>query len=240
MNPPDVPPFLQERRHIIEKYMKFAVDAAHRAFFQDHLAIEFEDFFSSEQVEQWRQWLKEALGERLSGPVEKASSAEIFMKGHDLIREILRTQAKLADIAADLMQTRIIRLGYTQYLPSPPAHLDKLDQAHPYFHLLQKREATLESVSSIQGLLCGVMICLQDGDSKSSVFPSRAGNVVYFNPTVLLDYSLGKGEYFLIVYVREHALYIYNSEDPHTNHLKKWGYTFAEPLNNKYHPIVKR
>ena len=179
--------------------MKFAVDAAHRAFFQDHLAIEFEGFFNSEQVEQWRKLLKEALSKRLAGPVEKASPAEIFMEGHDLIPEVLRIQPKLADIAADLMQTRVIRLGYTQYLPSPPVHLDKLDQDHPYFHLLQKREGTLESVSSIQGLLCGVMVCLQDGESKSSVFPSRAGNVVYFNPTVLLDYSLGRGEYFLIV-----------------------------------------
>jgi hypothetical protein len=224
--------------------MKFAVDSAHRDFFKNHRMIEFASFFSPEQIEQLYQLIRHSLSSRLN--LEKASSAQLFMAGRDLWRtdDALRklvAKSKLADIAADLTEERAIRLGYDQYLPPPPLHLDKADPDQPYIKLLQRQETTLEAISSFEGLLCGVMIGLQPAPHQDSpLFPILPGHVVYFDPTAPLNLALGKGEYLLIVYTRAKAIYILQPDDPHTHALKRLGYVFGDTLSDKWHPMLKR
>ncbi len=217
--------------------MKFAVDTAHRDFFKNKLRIEFEGFFTSEEVNSLHREVKNSLEARLSEkglPLEKASNEQLYMAGRDLwrtnaaLRKIV-IQSKLADIAADLTEERGVRFGYDQYLPLPPPYFEKLPLDHPYIRLLKLKEGTLETVSCIEGLLCGVLIPLKEG----------AGKVVYITPSAPLDLPLLQ-ESLLIVYARGRAIYILQENDPHTHALKHLGIGFGELLSDKLNPMLKR
>lgn len=216
--------------------MKFAVDSAHRDFFKNNLAIEFQEFFPVEQLHHIREHIKNVLSERLKEKgiaYAKATGEELYMAGRDMwrgsgdLRKFI-VQSKLADIAADLTEERQVRLGYDQYLPLPP---------HPK---LLSAELTLESASCIRGVLCGVMIGLQDtSEAKSPIFPQKAGNVVYFHPTAPLAFSAGT-EALMIVYTHAKALYVLQPNDPQTHAFKRQGYVFGDSLKDKLNPILKR
>lgn len=225
-------------------FMKFAVDSAHRDFFKNNHAIEFQEFFTAEQIQLVRGQLQIVLSQRLKEKgitFDKASAEELYMAGRDVWRSNndLRkfvTQSKLADIAADLTEERQIRLGYDQYLPSPPHH--KLSDSA--YQKLLNLELTLDSASCIQGILCGAMIALEDAsETKALIFPQRAGNVVYFDAAAPLAFSQGS-EALMIVYTRHKALYILQPNDPQTHALKKQGYVFGDGLKDKLNPILKR
>lgn len=225
--------------------MKFAVDSAHRDFFKNNLAIEFQEFFTADQIQHLREQLMSSLKQRLKEKgvaFDKATSEQLYLTGRDLWRSSadLRkfvAQSKLADIAADLLEERQIRLGYDQYVPLPPSHQEKLDSA---YHSLLRSELTLNSASCIQGILCGAMIALQDEpETKSPIFPTRAGNVIYFDPAAPLAFSEGC-EALMIVYTRAKAQYILQPNDPNTHDFKKLGYVFGDSLKDKLNPNLKR
>lgn len=226
--------------------MKFAVDSAHRDFYKKNLSIEFEGFFSDDQISKLRENIQKILSQRLAAKKEaweKASSEQLYMVGRDLWRtdEALRkfvAQSKLVDIAADLIEEQVLRLGYDQYLPPVTEHLNKLDADNAYRKLIELQETTLEAASCIQGIYLGIIICLRE--SSPSLFPAKVGNVTYFDPKAPIDFSLGNGEYLLIVLVRPNAVYTFQPNDPHTHALKRLGLVFGDALTDKINPTLKR
>lgn len=226
--------------------MKFAVDSAHRDFFKNNLAIEFQEFFTAAQIQHVREQLMSTLRQRLKEKgvaFDKATAEQLYISGRDLWRSNadLRkfvTQSKLADIAADLLEERQIRLGYDQYIPLLPPQLENL--ADSAYQRLLRSEMTLNSASCIQGILCGVMIALQDEpETQSPIFPARAGDVVYFDASAPLVYSEGC-EALMIVYTRAKALYVLQPNDPNTHDFKKHGYVFGDNLKDNLNPNLKR
>ena len=59
---------------------------------------------------------------------------------------------KFAEIAAELIIHKPLRLGYDQYFPAPPAPMALGHQRTPYDDLID-RTVTLEEISSLQGFL---------------------------------------------------------------------------------------
>ena len=254
--------------------MKYAVDGDHRNFFQKHHRIEFDGLLSSEQIKACNTALNEVLCVRLSktlANVNRLPSETLFMAGHDLwrahpvIKKIV-TQRTYGEVAAELFLQQPLRLAYDQLIiPPTPAIIQT--EANPVYVELIEKGATLESMSGIQGIIGGLMLCLSDAPIKvepegevkekeekeeepenklqeTSLFANQAGNGVFFDNTVVIPFSeLAERQnqrFLLIVYTQQVSVYVMQKTDPHLHHLKRFGYQFGDKLSIKHHPIIFR
>lgn len=209
--------------------MKTTIDLAHHAFFQTNGYILFEEMFTPDQIEAINQEIHAVLAKR--GGKEWRTAQELFTLGRDLWRDSpqfnkIVNQRKVAGIASELVDRKPLRLGYDQYLASPLPYPAKI---------------SLQQISCIQGVLCGVLISLADAPAANPLFPSKAGDVTYFHSDFELPWDqIVDQAFLLIVYTEERALYILQEGDPHKYALKKLGYAFGDRLKDKLHPIVYR
>jgi hypothetical protein len=235
--------------------MKLVVDANHKEYFEKHQAIEFEGLLGGPQLEALQMCLKISLSSRIDADLNKLDSTpqqKLFMAGRDLWRtdpflsKIVR-QKQLAEIASELIHRRPIRLGYDQFFPCPSMKLLP-HQQDTYSQLLMK-EATLQEISAMQGVLCGLMLCLESNPSavsamETSIFSPKAGNGVFFNAERKISFQEifeRQGcSYLLITYVGIHSVYMLNLQDPQVHNLKSYGYVFGDKLSDKLHPILYR
>jgi hypothetical protein len=244
--------------------MKFAIAKEHRDFFQKKGMIEFEELLPTDQLALLNRTIDEALSNRLDKPQEHMKmqlSEALFLEGRDLWRsnEQLRKlvcQPRLAQIASELIEKKALRLGYTQFFPSNYEVQYDRDYKGIYRHFIQQN-IDLQSVSCLENVACGLMLCLSKPDQVKPVadikeeeekgmdiFPWQPGQVVYFQPEVLVDWqklSRHSGfRFFLIVYTEAYSHYLLRPEDPHTHFLKHQGYVFNDKLVDRLHPIVYR
>ena len=210
--------------------MKFTIDSQHREYFRQHLAIEFDDLLASAQLKKLTKALFLVLSERMGLDQEKASKAtaeQLFMAGrdlwraHDTVQKVI-TQRRLAEFASELTGQKTIRLGFDEFFPDPGPKSVFSKIADPYHKLLNKK-IVLSEICCLQGVLCGLMLCLEgDGtkaDEQLSAFTRVPGNGVYMGPDFLIDFTelyerLGH-KYLLIVYSQSSTVYIHQKEDPH-------------------------
>ncbi len=235
--------------------MKFAIASDHRDFFRKHQAIEFEGFLNQKQITEIAKAIEEALTKRLSQMKTKVkpSTNQLFKEGRDLWRSepILKKleMHQLSEIVSNLMECKPLRLGYDQYFP---AFIPSLGQAFlsDSYKTLCKQTLSLNAISSLERIVCGVMLCLTDQEKQEdspiekefNIFSEKAGNAVFFHPNLPINFSeleKRKGQsYFLIVYTQAHAVYVMNENDPQPYHLKTFGYRVGDKLVDKHHPIA--
>lgn len=242
--------------------MKFAIAKEHRDFFQKQGIIEFEDFLSSDQLKLFNQAVDQALAERLSMPVERLKllpSESFFAQGRDLSRanEVLRKyvcQARFAEIASELIEKKPLRLGYDQLFPARYQAKFGPEQKQKVYTQFIEQTTDLETISCLQGVVCGLMLCLgttgQSIPEESvpvegiDIYPRQPGHAIYFNPKTAINlhnlYAHPGQRFYLIVYTQATAHYQLQTHDPHTHTLKHLGYVFNDKLNDKLHPIVYR
>lgn len=242
--------------------MKFTISREHKKFFEERRAIEFEALLEKPQIEQLNAELQAALAKRLSLKVSRlaAQSPEnLFRAGRDLWRidagvKKLVANTRFAEIAAQLTGQRIVRLGYDQYFPSPMHSIFPLENESAYAQLLQTQRS-LEAISALQGIVCGLMLCLNDSDTVSDeqhdanaetikVFSDIAGNGFFFAPSATLDFQnlykrVGQN-YLLIVYTHGKAVYVFNQSDPLHHSLTNVGYSLGDKLKDTLNPILFR
>lgn len=241
--------------------IKFALAKEHRLYFEKNQMLEVEGVLTPLQIQQLKFAIERSVAQAafLNESLKKLpAAAKPFMAGRDLwrndnlIKKIVFDR-DLAKIAADLMGVRFLRLGYDQYFPNPAQGSGLTLQnssPSPYEEFL-KVPATLEEISCIQGMECGLMICLgsneQSADQPSpleSPFALKAGNIVYFSAQKVIDFSQllnRSGQDFLMIgYAAKTALYFTNESDPHFHALKPLGYVFGDRLNDQIHPVVYR
>lgn len=147
--------------------MRFAITGEHRQFFQKQQALELEGMCSLAQLKAINASIDSVIAERIGVRgrlLDNQSPASIFAAGRDSWRsnDVIRrfiTQPSLADIAAELTEKRTLRLGYDQFFPSPITSVAIVSGENPYGNFLS-RIRSLEEVSSLQGLVCGLMLCL--------------------------------------------------------------------------------
>jgi hypothetical protein len=143
-----------------------------------------------------------------------------------------------------------LRLAYDQLIVPPFIHLTTFKDHSPYSKLIQKK-ISLQSMSSIQGIVCGLMLCLSSSNEshcdleeeiKPHCFSLKAGNGVYFTSNAEIDFpSLVERQgqrYLLIAYTKKTMIYVVQPEDPHAHDLKKLGYSYGDILTIKHHPVV--
>lgn len=199
--------------------MKYIVDNRHREFFAKNGWIEFEEIFP---ISATGKLLEAARGVVKSRT--RVKNPDVLLHGHDIWREnsVVKNATcsrTLAEIASELTETKPLRLSYDQ--------------------LLEQRQTpnSLEQICSLQGTVCGLLIALQDGDEEHLL--SKRGNGLFLSTTTELP-KLSEGYFLLIVYSVVNARYISVESDPHTNYLKRFGYSFGDRLLDKHHPVLFR
>ena len=235
--------------------MKFAVAKEHRDFFNKNHYVEFEGLIAPNQIKEILDGIDSALSQRLSINKEqliRQPPEKLFMTGHDLwrmnesVKRVVLNNS-LAEIASQLLEQSPLRLGYDQFFPK---NMRSFYRKNAYADLLINAKSLLD-FSSIQGVLCGLMISLEsDQDSRVvsegviDIFSKNTGNGIFFKPDATIDFqSLANnytGQYLLIVYVQPASVYLFKEQDPHTHFLKGLGHVFGDRLSDRWHPIVFR
>lgn len=232
--------------------MKFATAKEHREFFRKNQFVEFEELLSAYQLKQMQSAIKESLALRMQTPIVDLldhKPEQLFSHGRDLWRgsPVIKktiTQQRLAEIASELISIRTMRLGYDQLFTTVPQPI--LKESSLYTSLL-KQPHTLEEISSLQGVICGLMLCLTGESSKDSppdIFCGRAGNGVFFSPKVPINFPLllekVNESYLMLVYVQPNSVYVHCANDPLGHSFKSVGYNFGDKLLDKNNPILNR
>lgn len=225
---------------------KFAVDSSQRDYFSKNQLIEFEGLIPEEQIPS----IQEALRQELERRTGKSPSTieELFAHGRDLWRgdTLLKkwiTHPQFANIAGELCEKRKLRIGFDQYLPTPTSFV-MIPAIKNLYHYLEGKLSLIET-SSLQGVVCGLILCLKapsSKDSPSKLFTEKEGSGIYFTADLPLDFTeiekrIG-GEYILIVYTEPNAVYIHQVKDPQSTTFKKLGYTYGDKLSDKLNPKV--
>lgn len=236
--------------------MNFAVDGRHRDFFRKSRWIEFDELLSPQQLEIINREIKPVLASRLKTPLTYLPAFAVdkfFEKGRDLwrgapsLKKILLSKP-LAEAASELIEQKPLRFGYDQLFPS----LNNIQNENQTYALLLRTQPTLQEISCIQGVLCGLMLCLKadpqkatSEDSKekpTTVFSKTAGNGVIFSPELPIPFeelaAMNDSLYLLLVYTNAKAVYRMEERDPHVSDFKSLGYNFGDKLSDTLNPLV--
>lgn len=236
--------------------MKFAVAKEHRDFFRKHHRIEFDGLLSKEQCQKLLDAKNAIVSERLhtsSANLKLMLGDDLLMAGYDLWRgnaaaKRIILQKPFAEIASELIELKPLRIGYDQFIPSFSS-LGSIISNRYRDWLFQA--TTLEEMSAMQGVLCGLMLCLSEpkkenvetpAEKTPGLFSTKAGNGIFFAPQLPLDFKeLSKLQgftYLMVVYVKGVSVYVKMEADPHTNEFRQLGYNFGDRLSDRHHPLV--
>jgi hypothetical protein len=244
--------------------MKFAVAHEHRDFFRKHHRIEFEALLSSKQQQLLVENIPTVLSSRLGIAPEKWDSIapeKLFMVARDLWRANVSLkkvilQKFFAEIASELIEYKPLRIGYDQLYLSKPRFQASSEKSF-YTEFLNKRHSLNEG-SSLQGIACGLMLCLSHLFSESEehqktnelllesprLFSPKSGSGVFFSPDIPIPFEELTAHpgaiYLLIVYTKAYTIYSLQPNDPHTHDFKHLGYGIGDKLSDKLNPVIYR
>ncbi len=183
--------------------MRILIDNRHREYFKEMGQISFEEVFPLE--------VTHLIKEEIDRLIQKKDPDKF---GHDLFRQSLSLKKNLSlrslgTIVADLCEEKPVRIGFDQL-----------------FFNSSLKPKTLKEISSIQGLLMGILIDLD------------LGIVVCISPNTPFPEIPNKG--YLLAFIGKDSVYIRNENDPFSNELKKLGYSFGDRLSDSTHPTICR
>jgi hypothetical protein len=232
--------------------MNFALDRKHRDFYRKERWIELEGLLSEAQAHTLLNDIHIATSERTKTgkPSSATWRAEMqFLNGHDLWRAMpslkkVVLSKSLAEAASSLIEQKPLRIGYDQVYPIPADGQLGIGA----YSALVTTTPTLQELSSIQGVLCGLFLCVeapvevQEVSPPSTLFSLKAGNGVIFAPDLPINFqeiTHRQGyTYLLIVYTSSKSVYIRQESDPHLIEFRKQGYAFGDRLSDTLNPIV--
>lgn len=201
--------------------MKATILPDHFKFFQQNGTIEFSGFIKSDILTQ----LNSEIDSITKLNKSNSSDDNLWLVGRDLWRKnaLIKkfvNQPNLAEVAAQLSNTKVVRLGYDQLIQPP----DFITLA-----------GNLDEVSHLKGILCSLWINLK-GETQAP-FPTHPGNIAFFSAEYPLDYTqfTKNNRFLVIVYVTEKAVYKTKSLD-----MLKLEYRVGEVLKDKLHPVLYR
>ena len=217
---------------------KFAVDPQQKDYYRKNHTIEFEGLISEPHLLELKNGLASLMGQ--------IPPAKFFEEGRDLWRRSstfkrLARNLAFAEIASDLTDRPQIRLGLDQFFPP-------FEPSEPPYSTYLQGGFSLAEASSIQGVICGLMLCLKapskPSEQPSQLFSATAGNGIFFDPQWILPMEEKKGrsdgEYILIVYAEPNAVYIQQPHDPFTHLWKGLDYVYGDKFKEKTHPSLLR
>jgi hypothetical protein len=244
--------------------MRYILLSEQKKLFQRCGSIAFEGLWNHEQVANIHNALQNVLVMRLGiihAALPQATAEQCYSVGRDVWRSntLLKksvTSESLAELATELFDRRPLRLAYDQYLLPWREMSSRRGVELPLYNQLVQKCETLEATSSIQGILGGVILCLEAPvivpeseetavvDEQIVAWPKQAGDGVFFKAQAKIDFTYLQrphcGSYLMITYCRNDSVYIMQPGDPQVHALKHMGYVFGDRLSDKLHPIVIR
>lgn len=228
--------------------MSFAVDKRHRDVYKKQGWIEFESLFPQKQMDELYHEAKRVVDNRVKASKRiggHCPEETLFLNGRDIWRE--SPLAKKVDFnkgvgaaITSLIEKKPLRIGYDHFYEVP---IESSINLGAYSTLLASTP-NLEESTCLQGVLCGMIVCVKGTDEQhpSSPFPTVAGNAVVIASTTPIPYAeMAKhpgAAYLMVVYVEAKSVYIHKEADPHLNTFKTLGYSFGDRLKDTLHPIA--
>lgn len=247
--------------------MKLAISPEQRQFFRKHHQLELEGLLKPEQLKKINASLEGVIAQRLNIKPDRAfleTSGRLYASGHDVWRsdETLKKlvlNSQFAELVSELIEFKPLRIGFDQFYPSLPIEYLRTSHRDSYREVILKANS-LKNLSSVQGTLCGLLICLSgstqedsegatetdpaNAHSQTVAFPKVAGNGIVFTADAMIDFhTLLQKEphrYLLITYAHPTSIYFFQESDPLTHEMKRLGYVFGDRLSDKLNPIVYR
>lgn len=205
--------------------MKFSVAKEHKHFYTQKGYIEFESLLTQSQLQQ--------LKGVINGLPLKLSNHRDIWRSNLTVRRVA-TQDRLIEVAAELTDFQTLRLGYDHIWNN------KTLEIYP-------AETSLVESGSLQGVACGLIICLEAGENIAETdsfnLPSKPGSGMYVSPTMRLDFSKGiekGGHYILFAYAFSNAVFLKNPLDAYGISFRDMGYAYGDRLIDSRNPIVYR
>lgn len=221
--------------------MKYSLDKEHFHFYRKNGYVEFEGMINNDKlVPIQRAFIKQRLD----------TEEKLYIENHDIWRrfpEIKKTifHRTLSSVIADLADVTPLRIGYDQLIPKGF-----------YF----KTPKTLREMSSIQGVVGGYLLCLENSEFEVNTlfddpeeegeeekgyrpvapFSTIAGNIVFIHPDAPIDFSRMTADHLLVCFSGEKAVYRHNEADLHTHFFKTKGYVFGDKIQERDLPTVLR
>ncbi len=195
--------------------MPFATIKEHRDFFSAHQRIEFEHLLTEEQCQFMQQCMQ-------------LDNARDLWRRHAVVKKIVFGK-NLAQIAAELVNAKQLRIAYDQVLGTKP-----------------NKTLTLAQASCVQGIACGWVFCVktptQAMEETPHFFPLNAGSGVFFSAETPIPFEelsqLSDALYLLVAYADKRAVYIHQPEDPHLHAWKEMGLAFGDRLRDDKYPLI--
>jgi hypothetical protein len=234
--------------------MKFSLAKEPLHFYNQNGFVEFEDIIS---IAKFQQILHAIRKEKFD------STEQHYEKHHDLWRRSPEIKKNLfqkvpASIVADLSEKKPLRVGYDQLIPKGFHHQNPLSlrnmssiQGVVGGYLL-----CLESVEGVtveqpvkpekpivdEELTEGERPIIDEEEEEKIVAPfsTQAGNLIFIDPDVAIDFSLMPCDHLLVCFVGKTAVYCHNEQDPHTHLFKEKGYVFGDRIQERELPTVLR
>ena len=217
--------------------MRFALDTLQEQQFKQQKWIAVQGLFKDTDILS----LKEILTSHMVDPSKKGSHIDFltqFKASRDLWRiderlKSIVSRTRILSLIAELVQERPLRLALDQALI-----LSQGQEESKYF----KHPLSLNQFTSIQGLVAGLLICIEPGEYLVDPLPQEPGECTIVHPDLTLPMDAleesKKGLYYLISYASKNAVYRLGTHDPIKNYLRDFEYTQGDLLSNRSHPIV--
>lgn len=237
--------------------MKFGLAKEHLDFFYKHHYIEFENLLSKKDAAILKQEVTNTLAKRLNTQEEKLkhhSLESLYLSGFDTWRDStaikrILFRSYLAEVAANLVKKKPLRIGFDQVFYSPSTEYSMLD-----IPPCLEKPTSLSFSSCLQGVACGLLLHLTTSlsEERSSVFkkdlqpvlpiPKKEGSGIFFSPDMPFSIesltTTPKNIHVLIAYSLETTVYRHCDNHLHTHAYKKIGYVFGDRLKNSTHPLL--
>lgn len=107
-----------------------------------------------------------------------------------------------------------------------------------------KKAALLKERISLQNLAIAISIAKEPiiPPKRSPLgilpIPATKEQLLFFRPTLILDWPHVTSPCFFIVFSFSNGVYIHNPQDPQTTYLKEFGYEYGDTLKAETHPLI--
>ena len=201
--------------------MRYLLESNHFDFFAKNGYIGFADLFTEDSL---------AAAQKIV-----SKNARDLWRSESAIKT-LYFQKNCAGIAAALTHTNTIRIAYDQSLCSGGT---------PSF---PKAPFSLEEASSVQPLLCAMIVRLTAGEhlKKPSIpycpCPEHRGDALFVSGKMLIVLepllAIPNQKFLLVAYSGAKPQYVPKEKDPFVNSLKSLGVAFGDHLSHATHPVL--
>jgi hypothetical protein len=213
--------------------MQWTVSTQHKDFFQENHTILFEEVVKNDLLITLKEDIRQVI-QKLGNDANQFIGKDFCDKNLQLEKFVKNKQ--WAKIFAELCLIKDLRFGFSRlFFPKKISAFETTNES------IQPKwsKGTLKEFSSIQGLLGGVLFCLNPSNIPQM---PPFGSALFFDQHYEIPFDLLSKEdsamFLLIAYCDKNSVYIQNTNDWDSNFFRQFGYIFGDRLKDKFNPLL--